>query len=748
VILSFVGLTEMSIFQQENPIKLYPVKDLGDQEKMEKEVYIRRLYDSAHQHFARQEYDSSFSILNDLIRDHPLASPDFYTLRGAIYQVRNDLQNALKDLQKATEIPNGDKVNYHYNVIKVLNQIGTQESFNQAENLTRRILSKNPLWDEGYFTLIGRLLTDVTLEKYISARNLFKQFLGILPQIQNEIIRTPERLERARGWFFVIGRMNIHFWFQENANFILHGLCLDLTPEQQVEEGLRKSVDSPLFWDSPNANFVENMIKRALLLKHPELPIFALLQIDCFPRNKDDILKNRTYNDRNLEIMSRVYSKMNIHFDKYEHLISAVPQALTYYYAYHDKSNAVMFRNINQFLRNICLDLNYVAPWLTPEGKPKDNKDIWRPGCGRKLKIAFISKYLSTAHSVLRDRSGIILNMYHRYKEDTEVMYYIFDKPDSLGSNFAGQIKEHIILPKDVRQQREILGNAKHDILVFCEIGMDVFTYYLSFGRYAPLQVDTWGHSDTSGQTSIDRYYSSKWYDTDDSFQDHYSEKLVRMNSLCTFYHDPLEWVSNGFRWKTREEYGFSKMNHIYYCSQSIFKLSPDFDRVLGEILFRDPYAIILIIDAYGLKDELIRTRWEDKFGLNMSRVHFMNKMPFADFLNVIKISDILLDSYPFGGCNSSLEAFRLGKIVVTLPGKMLNGRFTLGFYQKMGIIEPICEDIDDLIRKAVFFGTNQLERERVQNLIQEKYKCLFYEQDSIVEWREQLERDYLERTC
>jgi predicted O-linked N-acetylglucosamine transferase (SPINDLY family) len=454
----------------------------------------------------------------------------------------------------------------------------------------------------------------------------------------------------------------------------------------------------------------------------------------------------RIINDRNLEIISRIYTAQNIHYDSFETLVAAVPQALTYYYAYHNRSNAMLFSNINAFYRRLCPSLNYVAPWLTNEGKPKNDADKWYPGCGRKFRVAFISKYLATAHSVLRDRSGIILNIFHKYKDSVDIRYYIFDQPDSLGVNMANQISSHVILPKEISKQREILGEAQLDALVFCEIGMDVFTYFLSFGRYAPLQVDTWGHSDTSGQSTIDYYFSSKWYDTDDSFQNHYSEKLIRMNSLCTFYHDPLDWVGPSYRWKTREEYGFSKLNRIYYCCQSIFKLSPDFDRVLTEILFRDPYSIILIVDSYGLKDELIRTRWEQKFGVNMSRVHFLNKMPFAEFLNYIRISDILLDSYPFGGCNSSLEAFRHNKIVIAMPGDMLNGRFTMGFYNKMGITEPLAANLDEFIEKALYYGTNIEARNELENKIKEMYSVLFYEQDSIHEWKSELERCYSER--
>lgn len=730
-------------------VKIYGVQQLDNTEKEEKEAKIRSKYNDARAYYSNEKYDEAKVILDNLIQEHPYASPDFYTLRGAIHQARNQLDDALNDIEKATNIPTGDKINYQVNLIKILNQINTTESLGKAENIIRKNLTKNPKWDEGYFMLIQKLLMNTNLDKYIQARTIFKQFLQIYPDIQQEVLADPERLSRTRNVFMIIGRMNIHFWFMENAGFILQGLCLDLSVEEQVRRGLRESIHDALVWQPSKASFIEAVIYRSLEVNHPEVPLFALLQVDCFPKTNNDIIQNRLYNDRNLEIMARAYNKKQFRFENLGQMFTSVPQALTYYYAYHNRSNATLFTNINKFMREICPDLNYVSQWLNPNGKPKKHEDVWSPTCGRKLRIGFLSKYLSTAHSVLRDRSGIILNLFHKHNNMVDVSYYIFDEPDSLGKNLASLMKDKCkILPRNVVLQRETLDNDKLDVLVFCEIGMDVYTYYLSFGRYAPLQINTWGHSDTSGQSSIDYYYSSKWYDTDDSFQSHYSEKLVRMNSLCTFYHDPLEWVTSGFRWKTREEYGFSNMNHIYYCCQSIFKISPDFDKVISEILFKDPYAIIVIIDSYGLKDELIKIRWEKKMGVNMGRVHFMNKVPFAEFLNIINFSDVLLDSYPFGGCNSSLEAFRLGKIVVSTPGEMLNGRFTMGFYNKMGVTDPIAKDLDEFVEKAVLYGTDRQERERVENLIKDNYLKLFYESDSVVEWKEQMIQDYLKRVA
>ena len=700
---------------------------------------IRNQYQKAHQFFVEQKINDSYRILSELISQYPNVSPDFYTLRAAIYQIKNDLHKALADLTKSVELPGGDTLNYQWNRIKIMNQINTPEMLQQVEQIASKLIKRFPDWFDGYIMLIQYYLIDVTLEKYITARNIFKQL--ILQPIKDQ-----EQRKAVQELCFVIGRMNIHFWFQENTYFILHGIALDLTPEEQVKNRLRKTIDSPLVWTPEDALFVEFITNQCLKLNHPEIPLFAFLQVDCFPLNQTDILKMRVINERNLDMIIQIYQSKNIHFDKIEHLVVAIPQALTYYYAYHNLSNANLFTRINNFYRKLCPELCYYSSWLNQQGLPNNKKDIWTPTCGRKIRIAFLSKYLGLAHSVLRDRSGIIMNLYHGSKNELDIVYYTFDKPDQLSQNMSSQMKDsHFILPKNIYEQQKVLSDGKYDALVFCEIGMDMNTYFLSFGRYAPLQVNTWGHSDTSGQQSVDYFYSSKWYD-DETAQKNYSEKIVRMNSLCTFYQDPLDWIGN-YHWKTREEYGFSRENHIYYCGQSIFKQSPEFDNVIYDILTKDPYAILLVVDSYGLRNMLIDTRWKNKFGYHMGRIHFLNKIPFAEFLNYIKISDVCLDTYPFGGCNSSLEAFRLGKIVITMPSTMLNGRFTYGFYNKMNITEPIVNSFTEYVEKALYYGNNQMARIEMENKIKKCHSVLFFEQDSITEWKTQLIHDYLERT-
>ena len=51
--------------------------------------------------------------------------------------------------------------------------------------------------------------------------------------------------------------------------------------------------------------------------------------------------------------------------------------------------------------------------------------------------------------------------------------------------------------------------------------------------------------------------------------------------------------------------------------------------------------------------------------------------------------SDVMLDTFPYGGGVTSIEAFSVGIPVITFNSEILAGRLTLALYNAMGINKP-----------------------------------------------------------
>ena len=109
----------------------------------------------------------------------------------------------------------------------------------------------------------------------------------------------------------------------------------------------------------------------------------------------------------------------------------------------------------------------------------------------------------------------------------------------------------------------------------------------------------------------------------------------------------------------------------------------------------------------------------------------------WIEWMNLINICNFMIDPYPFGGCNTSLEAFDFDIPVVCLPSHLINGKFTEGFYKYMGIEHCIAESpkeyyniVKRLIRDKEFYDNMKL------SINKNKHK-LFEQKNVITEYEE-----------
>ena len=100
-------------------------------------------------------------------------------------------------------------------------------------------------------------------------------------------------------------------------------------------------------------------------------------------------------------------------------------------------------------------------------------------------------------------------------------------KFDEISQQIASFADHHIRMPVDLNVAREVINlftavlmafmmfcaqeinKLNLHVLMYADIGMDAFTYLLSFSRLAPVQALTHGHPCTSGVATLD--YMVRW---------------------------------------------------------------------------------------------------------------------------------------------------------------------------------------------------------------------------------------------
>jgi predicted O-linked N-acetylglucosamine transferase (SPINDLY family) len=381
-----------------------------------------------------------------------------------------------------------------------------------------------------------------------------------------------------------------------------------------------------------------------------------------------------------------------------------------FYLAYHAANNVALLQKVCAVCRRV-----YRAGTGAPR-QPLAHGE-------RRIRVGFVSTFFF-GHSVGRTTIGLIRDLPRDRFAVT--VFSLGQTEDDLQRAIAAAADRYVVVPDAVEDARRAIADAALDVLVYADIGMTPTTYFLALWRLAPIQVVTWGHSETSGIDTLDYYFSAAGVETEDA-QRHYSETLVRPDAFfMPAYARPVLNRARG-----REELGLPEGGALYACLQAPYKLHPDFDALLAGILERDPTGKVVLLEARRPAwTEQLRTRLARALGPALDRVHFLPRVRHQKFLAALAAADVCLDPLYFGGCNSSAEAMALGVPVVTLPGSHLHGRFTLGLYAELGFLDCVVPTADRYVGLAVRLAREPELRARASREIIQRSGALFDRRD------------------
>ena len=89
----------------------------------------------------------------------------------------------------------------------------------------------------------------------------------------------------------------------------------------------------------------------------------------------------------------------------------------------------------------------------------------------------------------------------------------------------------------------------------------------------------------------------------------------------------------------------------------------------------------------------------------------FLPRMSRGDFLSVMKISDVMIDTLRWSGGNTTLDALASALPVVTLEGRFMRGRQTAAMLRILGIEELIAGDQEQYVALALRVASDKAYR-------------------------------------
>jgi predicted O-linked N-acetylglucosamine transferase (SPINDLY family) len=352
-------------------------------------------------------------------------------------------------------------------------------------------------------------------------------------------------------------------------------------------------------------------------------------------------------------------------------------------------------------------------------------------------KVLFISDRLSSLSSVLKDRALVIIKMTDE-KDKFIVDIMTKTSEDSIGKQILAKCNKVHRFSGDTRKDINTIIDEHYDIIIYADCHMSDQASTISLFRLAPFQFSTWGHSETTG--TCDGYFCNYQYETEDvkKWSHHYLEpKLFIQKSLGTIYNPPLSAeVKKHFM--QRDYFSLPKGKKIYLCTSSLFKMGSEMFDIFKGILQKDQNGIIVITKMNSDLDRDFYKDMENYLGDEYThRIRMIERQNILRVNNLAYISDVYLESYPFGNMNSSMEAFSVGLPVISWSTNKMNSRYTRGFYEKMGLQNSglIVNSIEEFIDSAVKTANDENFKNLLRLKIQLRSELLFNDDSTYTEW-------------
>ncbi len=332
----------------------------------------------------------------------------------------------------------------------------------------------------------------------------------------------------------------------------------------------------------------------------------------------------------------------------------------------------------------------------------------------RKIRIAYISQCLNR-HSV-GWISRWLINGHDHHKFDTFV-YFLSKNENEIRQSIQESVTafHELLIDPDApipsfKAIADQIRNDDIDILIDLDSLTNADSCVIMALKPAPIQV-SWLGSDATGIPAID-YFIADPYVLPDDAQDYYNHQIVRL---------PQTYVAvNGFEVGTpnlrRADLEIPQHGVIYLSVQAPHKRNPDFLRCQMQILRQVPHSYLLLKSSRVVADyESLVLEIANAEGINPDRIKFLPTTSTEEIHRAnLAIADVILDTYPYTGATTTLEALWMELPIVTRVGESFVSRNSYTMMINAAISEGIAWSDQEYIDWGVRLGNEPNLRQQI----------------------------------
>lgn len=439
--------------------------------------------------------------------------------------------------------------------------------------------------------------------------------------------------------------------------------------------------------------------------------------------------KNMEKNNYKIFMNYKKQNKDNISFNEF--IINLINEnfnindlSLNYYLYYYINNHYDLNKYYNKLYKTLYPSIIYKSEKISKEF----NKD--------ELNITFVSN-----NCYNDSQSKLILGLLKNLSNIT--LIGSFKNFDITTPEYFSNVKKVYPIIKNncletISEFRKCIEESKPDILLYDCILNNKLIYYIAHGRYAPVQmVLGWTNPFTTGINDIDYIINMKKSNVYEDLEN-YTENIINMNNIScilepfSYEKYSLDFIKN-FK---RDKY------NIYFCGQNIIKYNEDYlKNGILPILEQDEKAFIIFVNK--LPDNKIGILNDFNLLLNNTLIDYKNrimvlpKLEHNNYCSLLKLSNVVLDSYPYGSKYSCFETICMENAFVYINNTSLKGRISYTLFNTIGVLNGSCKNYKTFVEKAIKFATNKEEKEKYVIQINKNKHLLFNKEKIVSEYNE-----------
>jgi predicted O-linked N-acetylglucosamine transferase (SPINDLY family) len=243
-------------------------------------------------------------------------------------------------------------------------------------------------------------------------------------------------------------------------------------------------------------------------------------------------------------------------------------------------------------------------------------------------------------------------------------------------------------------QVADLVRHDRIDILVDLKLHTADNRLLVFARKPAPVQVAWLSYPGTTGLSAMDYRLTDPYLDPPGLFDDAYSEESLRLPDTFWCY-DPLT-----DRPPVNPLPALGSGGITFGCLNTFRKVNDGCLALWAGALRAVPGSRLLMTAPPGpARDRALAVL--EREGVVAARVAFVDKRPRPEYLGLYHRIDLCLDTLPYNGGTTSLDALWMGVPTLTMPGRTAVGRAGVCLLQNLGLPELIAAGPEDFARIA-----------------------------------------------